>query len=821
MKNRKIYRWLWAIPAGLVIIIGAILCWTYLNKEMVFTKAKEAVGRSLNGGELDIDDFRFIPFSDGFGLTFALMGISLRDSLYSEHRAPLLKAERLSVRFNIGALVSGNWVFRELKLTNGEVNLFTRSDGYTNLSMFDKKHGGRKQEKGNLFEKVKKLTLENTRVNFSDSLKGQYIGGVLRQVQGQLQTTRTGWEGQLEGAVFYEQLTFNAEKGGFLKERETATQLAFRFLEKTHLLEIINPSRVKLATGETIRIGGSFDLEAPHGEMRLHFDVDRIGVRMAGGLLADSIAVKIEEIGIDPFVKAGVTVAGRLGRPKPRVDVSFVTDTFSYEVPIGFFRGMRATGTFTNQADSTLPVSKENTRVVSNGMRGFFERLPVEGNLSISDFSDPIASIKLTVKADSASLNSILDPSRYQVGKGSARVDLVYNGSLTRFYHAAADSLNGSMRGQVTMRNLTMSYLPQGIRLHGVNSLVTFTEKRIDIRRLEVYDNQNHMFIKGYVEDLFKNLLGSPRPVKAYVDIAIPEWKLNWIKVLANQGEQQQKKARYRFSQVVDTIIENLEVVATLEARKLYYNQFQAENVKGKLSTNRQGSTLDRFTLDAFGGNVTASGILHRPGGEYAHSYVNVKGKVSGANVKNVFYSFNNFGQQAFTSENIKGQLDATFQFASYLDKEISLIPSSMEGVLDFSFTKGNVVNFGPFMKMKKLIFKNRPLEDVKFAPIRNKFVLKGQEISISKMQIESNVLTLFLEGIYSFGTKTDLGIQLPLQNLKKRGADYQLQEYGADSLSSVYLRAVDENGEVNIKLDSKRTQLKRRQRRMLENEKK
>src|SRR5690606_16994932 len=119
------------------------------------------------------------------------------------------------------------------------------------------------------------------------------------------------------------------------------------------------------------------------------------------------------------------------------------------------------------------------------------------------------------------------------------------------------------------------------------------------------------------------------------------------------------------------------------------------------------------------------------------------------------------------------------------LDKEISLIPSSMDGVLDFRFTKGNVVNFGPFMKMKKIIFKNRPLEDVKFAPIQNKFVLKGQEISISKMQIESNVLTLFLEGIYSFGRKTDLTIQLPLQNLKKRGADYQLQEYGADSLSS------------------------------------
>lgn len=72
-------------------------------------------------------------------------------------------------------------------------------------------------------------------------------------------------------------------------------------------------------------------------------------------------------------------------------------------------------------------------------------------------------------------------------------------------------------------------------------------------------------------------------------------------------------------------------------------------------------------------------------------------------------------------------------------------------------------------------------------------------------MQIESNVVTLFLEGQYSFGNNTDLSIQFPLRNLKRRDEDYEFQKYDSEELKSIFLRAVDEDGEVNIKLDSRR----------------
>jgi len=80
---------------------------------------------------------------------------------------------------------------------------------------------------------------------------------------------------------------------------------------------------------------------------------------------------------------------------------------------------------------------------------------------------------------------------------------------------------------------------------------------------------------------------------------------------------------------------------------------------------------------------------------------------------------------------------------------------------------------------------------------------LNGQEIEIKQMEIESNVMTLFVEGIYSFGNKTDLSIAIPLSNLNRRDSTYQLNPNDPKKKkgSRIYLRAVDEKGQVNIKL--------------------
>lgn len=41
-------------------------------------------------------------------------------------------------------------------------------------------------------------------------------------------------------------------------------------------------------------------------------------------------------------------------------------------------------------------------------------------------------------------------------------------------------------------------------------------------------------------------------------------------------------------------------------------------------------------------------------------------------------------------------------------------------------------------------------------------------KVTISPMEIKSSVLNIFLSGVYSFGKGTDIGLKIPLRNLRK-----------------------------------------------------
>ncbi|MCY7291482.1 MAG: hypothetical protein LH615_04795, partial [Ferruginibacter sp.] len=66
-------------------------------------------------------------------------------------------------------------------------------------------------------------------------------------------------------------------------------------------------------------------------------------------------------------------------------------------------------------------------------------------------------------------------------------------------------------------------------------------------------------------------------------------------------------------------------------------------------------------------------------------------------------------------------------------------------------------------------------------------------------------VLTLFVEGVYCKKSGTDLSIQIPLNNLKKREDDYNPVNIGTDKKAgrSIFLRGkTGSDGNVNFKLN-------------------
>lgn len=789
-----------------ILLFGAIEFWVYRNKKEIFRKIQEIANDKLNG-EVNVGDITFRPFNGGLGLNFTLSDITLTDSLYAKYKTPLLQSEFIHVSLNFNSIFSGTIKVKNLVFQNGNIKIFKDKNGYSNLTIFERMGDKKKESTSNLENTVNKLNrfrFINFGVSYYDSVTNKRFGGKLHDVASILTSSDTAANVNFKGKVFFKGLFFKPQKGGFLVNQETFLDLKFSI--KNQLVTIL-PSSLKTSNQDIIGIQGKFDLEDSLKPFNLNFKSKNIEVDHALKLLTKTIQAQIDSIGVHTTLDADVTLIGRLGGGPPKAKVLFSTQNFNFELPIGVIKNVRAKGEFTNQLDTSLIPSPQNSMLASNAVNGQFESLPFDIKLVIKDFKNPYAKLDGHFFAESINnWDELLDSKRYKINDGKADIVFHFEGLLRNFFDPKTDKFNGRLWGNASIKDLSVDYLPRDVHLSKITGDIVFNESAVVFNKLTFNDGQNDLFLKGKIIDLLPYLFGSTRPLQAKVNIEIPNWKLTWIEALLNSKRHPRplRRKKVKLSDVLEDVIDNVTISAKLKSNQMSYKKFKAKNVKGEFTIKDNNISIKNFEMNAFGkGRFKIAGTLEN-NGEGSKPSIKVKGLVSNANVSSVFSSFNNFGQQSVTNQNISGNLTSDFRFESLLDNNAKLVTNSMKGEVGITLKRGHLINFEPFVKMKRLIFKNRDFENVRFAPINGKFKIDGQEIIVSPMEVESNVMTLFVDGMYSFGTNTNLNIQIPLSNLRKRDSTYVLNPNDPfmKQGSNIYLRAEDDGkGEVNFKL--------------------
>lgn len=153
----------------------------------------------------------------------------------------------------------------------------------------------------------------------------------------------------------------------------------------------------------------------------------------------------------------------------------------------------------------------------------------------------------------------------------------------------------------------------------------------------------------------------------------------------------------------------------------------------------------------------------------------------------------------------MSGKINAKVSLLASLDDDLNLIMAGLKGNIDFTVRNGKLMNFQPLEKLSNFLFKKRDFSDIAFAEINSSFTMRATELTIHRMEVQSTVISLFVEGRYSLADSTDLSIQLPLSNLKARDKSYMPKNVGTDSKvgPSVFLRARrDDKGNMAISYD-------------------
>ncbi|MBK8565746.1 MAG: hypothetical protein IPN76_20985 [Saprospiraceae bacterium] len=119
--------------------------------------------------------------------------------------------------------------------------------------------------------------------------------------------------------------------------------------------------------------------------------------------------------------------------------------------------------------------------------------------------------------------------------------------------------------------------------------------------------------------------------------------------------------------------------------------------------------------------------------------------------------------------EKLSGQVNLNLDLSGAIaEGKKGLVPEETSGLLDFELSDIAIKGYAPLDGLAAKIRMKKRFEHLRFAPIRNTVRIKGEDIKIPLMEIQSSAINMFVEGTYSYGKNTNIWVTVPLDNLKK-----------------------------------------------------
>jgi uncharacterized protein involved in outer membrane biogenesis len=806
MKKRL--RWLLYSVALLTVLIAGVLTIAYWNRGVLLNKLTSELTKGING-ELHVGkiDFTFLHHFPNFSIT--LHDVYLRDKHYAQYHQDIFTARKIFADVELYPLLKKEVKINSLSVNGADIFIFTAHNGDTNLDVLKKSSAsteGKDEDEGSIFLNLKEIVFQNVVVGFSDSIKNKFINFEFLKTTQHFFETDSGFTFRINGSIHFDSLHFNPKGGSYVNNKNLSVNLQVESNQLNRTL-IVQPSTIAYEKNK-IGLKGKFELRR-EGKYNLTFTSPDILPAAAQELLNVKLKKVLTKFIINDPVSIEVNLSGRaIQGYVPDVDVSFQTQQSSFRYGTLDFSALSLTGFFTNHVDSAKVKDNHNSKVTITSFKGIMEKIPVEGKVTFTKLEDPVMDLVFTSALSYKLLNNHLDNSRFIFKKGTFKSNISYAGKLSEYLDTTRTHYQGKLSGQIQATNATLVYKIKNILLDDIQLRCTFNENQFTIRKLSLNVNGSAVAVNGTMRNFIPFFI-QPKN-KGYVKLSVssPNFDLTSLAAkrdLEKKTKLQNKQARKKMTDLLDKIYEKLEFDVDLSMTQLTFRKFKASHFKGTVRLNKNLLQANPISMQVAGGTMNLNFSLQQLFDPISPMVVDAR--LRNANIKELFLNFNNFNQKTIHADNLEGEISADVKFKAKVDETYTVLAPTMLGTLDCKITNGGLKNFEPMENMSNFLFKKRDFSDVQFAELNSNFSIAGTNMDISRMEIQSSVLTLFLEGRYSFTDSTSLSVQLPLSNLKKRHKDFKPKNIGTHIKAgpSVFLhvyRDKDINSKIKIDYD-------------------
>jgi|GEM_PF-977690 len=812
----KIVGWLlWGV-IGLILIGYAVIV-SY--KKEILAELNQEISNSING-QVEIGDLKITLLNDFPNLSLSLRDVYLRGPRYDQYKQDFLTAEIIDLNVRPFKLLLMEVSIKSIHVQNGQVSIFRTKDNYINLDIFKNTDSTAtdttKAVSGKSLDiTFDKINFKNVHVAYFDSLKQKSFAATFGKVESLLVHTDSSLRCKVLGDIKFNGLMFNAAKGSFLENKAIQANWNLEFIQASKKL-IIEKSTLKLEKS-TINLSGELQFLLPGGNFSIRIQSNKLNYPEGLTVINEQLRKNLSKFSISKPVVIDVQLNGELGPGgTPDVDVSFRLK--KSDVTWNKLNMQKATlnGFFTNHKEDSLPSDDRNSDIRLDSIEGIIRALPFTGRASFNDLTDPFLNLDVVFDSELRNINHEFDTTRIRFAAGHFVSKVKFQGKLNEYFDESATQFHGKLQGETTVKDGKLLYLSKNMVLDRINASFVFTEKKFTINKILLLLNKNSIAMGGSVTGFIPFFMVPEKQGKVLLNVYSPSLDFTGIvtkpKKSAEELSDANKLARAdketrdkkKVSDMLDQIYKKVEFDVSFKIDKLKSNEIQGTGISGTVVLADNTLKAHNVKMTLAGGTMELSSTVYNL--ESEENPFALSARVQHADIKEFFRMFNNFKQTAIRSEHIDGKLSADINITAAIDDNFDVMMPRLNGTVNLNVKEGRIRDFPPLESMSNFLFKKRDFTDVSFGEVIASFTIRGTELDVSRMEVQSTVLTLFLQGRFSLKDSTDLSIQVPLSNLKKRNKDYVPQNVGIDSKVglSVFLRASQgKEGKTVIEFDS------------------
>jgi hypothetical protein len=730
-------------------VLGAVGL-TYWYQDDIEQLLVEQINQQLKG-EVIIEDLEFSAIKKFPYASLELKEVSAIDAFDQD---TLLRAEKLFLKFNALDLYNGNYLIQQLELEKGLLQVLFDAEGKPNYEIWHKRSDSTSSSKGFGLEEV---LLREVQLIYIDRSFDISADAFVKESKLSL----TMEEGELSLQL----------SGGLQANHLDVSQLRHLHNQPIDLWLSLNREQKNLRFNGVLNVPNvALKVQGEYINKNLSLDVN--GEQLS---LSDVFAITPKRYlkSIDPYQLEGkIDFDLHLeneaqSKRSPFVEVVFelaegqMTATSNLQLTSMDLKGVYNNGSSRSSRSSVVKIDH---------FKGMMNKVPVEGGLSLTDFSNP--SVKTNFKTNTSldQLSSFGIVHSFEQLAASLSLSASYEGKIGLKNDFATDFIQASKTADITLAEGSMTYSPQYATLSDFEASLRLVDNALFIDSLQAKAGKESSFsLQAAAEQFVPYLLADAKlKLGGYLQ---SDWLL--VDELWAADSAQSKKEAFQMPTDIQ-----LNIQASL--KDVSYGRFHMRNGQTKISMNKGELKVSDLSLETMSGKI--SGDLSFTQVADGRLRMLSTSHLEDINVRQLFYEFNNFGQSTMRHKHLRGVMVADVYLRSEWDAYMNPLTENMYSFIDVKIGDGELIDFEPMMMMSDYISVEE-LKRIKFSTLENQIEIKNKQIEFPFMEIHSSAIDIAGSGTHSFSNEMNYEFKLLLNeilsNKFRRKNKKQASEFG------------------------------------------